>query len=160
MGFLKECLSNWTPTRSPQLSPVPTRQKDVYQWFMPQPFCFHNEIAKEKKISSPSYLIQSWMRSNAMVEYLRMWEKVYNPGFQEHACDDLIHTVHSTSTMLTLSLATHAIGMKASVAKVAERLHTLKLRKCSGHSFFLNLCWNWYSSTAFLSQCNVKIVFL
>ena len=31
------------------------------------------EIAKEKKISSPSYLIQSWMRNNTTVKYLRMW---------------------------------------------------------------------------------------
>ncbi len=70
------------------------------------------EIAKEKRVSSPSYLIQSWMRSNSTVEYLRMWEKTYNPGFHEHACDELIHTVHSTSTTLTPSLwisTTHAI---------------------------------------------------
>ena len=28
------------------------------------------EIAKEKKSSSPGYLIQSWMRSNTTIEYL------------------------------------------------------------------------------------------
>ena len=62
------------------------------------------EIAKEKKTSSASYLIQSWMRSNATIQYLRMWEKIHNPKFQENACDELIHTVHSTSTTLTPSL--------------------------------------------------------
>ena len=78
------------------------------------------EIAKAKKISSPSYLIQSWMRSNTTIQYLRMWEKIHNPKFQEDACDKLIHTVHSTSTTLTPSLwisTTHAMGMKTSRGK-------------------------------------------
>lgn len=78
------------------------------------------EIAKGKKTSSPSYLIQSWMRSNTTVEYLRMWEKVYNPGFQEDTCNELLHTVHTTGTTLTPSLwisTTHAIGMKTSRGK-------------------------------------------
>ena len=44
------------------------------------------EIAKEKKSSSPGYLIQRVMRSSAAIEYLRMWEKIYNPRFQEAAC--------------------------------------------------------------------------
>lgn len=84
------------------------------------PYVSITEIAKEKKISSPSYFIQSWMRSNTTVEYLRMWERIYNPGFQEDACDELIHTVHSTSTTLTPSLwisTTHAIGIKTSRGK-------------------------------------------
>ena len=78
------------------------------------------EIAKEKKISSPSYLIQSWMRNNTTVKYLRMWEKIYNPGFKEDACNELIHTIHTTSTTLTPSLwikTTHALGIKTSRGK-------------------------------------------
>ncbi len=78
------------------------------------------EIAKEKKTSSPSYLIQSWMRSNTTIEYLRMWEKVYNPGFQEDACDELIQRIHTTSTTLTPSLwisTTYAKGIRTSRGK-------------------------------------------
>ena len=78
------------------------------------------EIAKEKKSSSPSYLIQSWMRSNTTIEYLRMWEKIYNPRFQEAACNDLIHTVKTTGTTLTPSLwinTTQAMGMRTSRGK-------------------------------------------
>lgn len=84
------------------------------------PYVSLTEIAKGKNTASSSYFIQSWMRSNMTVEYLRMWEKIYNPGFQENACDDLIHTVHSTGTTLTPSLwisTTHAIGMKTSRGK-------------------------------------------
>lgn len=68
------------------------------------PYVSLTEIAKEKKASNPSYLIQSWLRSNTTVEYLRMWEKTYNPKFQDNACDELIHTVHTTGTTLTPSL--------------------------------------------------------
>ena len=76
------------------------------------PYVSLTEIAKEKKTSSPSYLIQSWMRSSTTVEYLRMWEKTYNPKLQDNACDELIHTVHTTGTTLTPSLwirSTHAL---------------------------------------------------
>jgi len=62
------------------------------------------ELAKEKKTASPRYLIQSWMRSNTTVEYLRMWEKIHTPEFQEDACNELLHTIHATSTALTPSL--------------------------------------------------------
>ena len=84
------------------------------------PYVSLTRIAREKKISSPSYLIQSWMRSNTTIEYLRMWEKIYNPQFQEDACDELIHVVHTTSTTLTPSLwinTTHALGMRTSRGK-------------------------------------------
>ena len=84
------------------------------------PYVSLTRIAREKKMSSPSYLIQSWMRSNTTIEYLRMWEKIYNPQFQEDACNELIHVVHTTSTTLTPSLwinTTHALGMRTSRGK-------------------------------------------
>ena len=84
------------------------------------PYISITEIAREKKTSSPSYLIQSWMRSNTTIEYLRIWEKLYNPQFQENACNELIQTVHTTGTTLTPSLwinTTHALGMRTSRGK-------------------------------------------
>ena len=84
------------------------------------PYVSMTEIAKEKKSSSPGYLIQRWLRSSAAIEYLRMWEKIYNPRFQEAACDKLTHTVKTTSTTLTPSLwinTTHAMGMRTSRGK-------------------------------------------
>ena len=84
------------------------------------PYVSLTEIAKEKKSSSPGYLIQSWMRSNATIEYLRMWEKIYNPRFQEVTCDELIHTIKTTSTTLTPTLwisTTQAMGIRTSRGK-------------------------------------------
>lgn len=84
------------------------------------PYVSLTEIAREKKTASPSYLIQSWMRSNTTIEYLRLWEKTYNPKFQEDACNELIHTIKTTSTTLTPSLwinTTRAIGIRTSRGK-------------------------------------------
>ncbi len=93
------------------------RAEDVWV----NPYVSMTEIARGKNTSSPSYLIQSWMRSNTTLEHLRMWEKIYNPQFQENACDELIHMVHTTSTTLTPSLwinTTHALGIHTSRGKV------------------------------------------
>ena len=81
------------------------------------PYVSLTEIARETKSSSPSYLIQSWLRSSTTMEYLRMWEKIYNPRFQENACNQLIEEVHKTSTTMTPSLwvnTTNALGIKSS----------------------------------------------
>lgn len=81
------------------------------------PYVSLTEIAREKKSSSPSYLIQSWLRSATTIVYLRMWEKIYNPRFKEEACDQLIEIVHKTSTTMTPSLwanTTNALGIKSS----------------------------------------------
>ena len=89
------------------------RMEDIHV----NPFVSLTEIAREKKSSSPSYLIQSWLRSSTPIEYLRMGEKIYNPKFQEDACEQLIETVHKTSTTMTPSLwinTTHALGIRSS----------------------------------------------
>ena len=81
------------------------------------PYVSLTEIAHEKKSSSPSYLIQSWLRSSTRIEYSRMWEKIYNPRFQEDACNQLIEEVRKTSTTMTPSLwanTTHVLGIKSS----------------------------------------------
>lgn len=81
------------------------------------PYVSLTEIAREKKSSSPSYLIQSWLRSTTTIEFLRIWEKIYNPRFLEDACNRLIETVRKTSTTMTPSLwinTTHALGIRSS----------------------------------------------
>lgn len=104
----------------PGFLPSPLGEKMRTEDVRVNPYISLTEIAREKKTSSPSYLIQSWMRSSTTIEYLRMWEKIYNPQFQEDACNDLIRTVHTTGTTLTPSLwinTTHALGMRTSRGK-------------------------------------------
>ena len=104
----------------PGFLPSPLREKMCAEDVRVNPYVSMTEIAREKKISSPSYLIHSWMRSNTTIEYLRMWEKIYNPQFREDACNELLHTIHTTGTTLTPSLwisTTHALGMRTSRGK-------------------------------------------
>ncbi len=118
--FSEKLFEELDTKKIPGFLPSPLKQKMCAEDVRVNPYVSITEIAKEKKISSPSYLIQSWMRSNTTIEYLRMWEKIYNPQFQEDACDDLIHTVHTTGTTLTPSLwinTTHALGIRTSRGK-------------------------------------------
>ena len=78
------------------------------------------DIAKEKANVSPSYLIQSWMRSSNTTDYLKAWERKNNPAFQEESCDELLKRVHSTSITLTPTLwirTTSARGIVTSRGK-------------------------------------------
>ena len=118
--FLEKLFEQLDTKKIPGFLPSPLDEKMRAEDVRVNPYVSLTEIARGKKISSPSYLIQSWMRSNTTIEYLKMWEKIYNPQFQEDACDELIHVVHTTSTTLTSSLwinTTHALGMRTSRGK-------------------------------------------
>ena len=70
------------------------------------------QLAKEYSKESPGYVIQSWMRSRNTLEFLRQWEVVENPDFDDAACEELIRQAHSSSLTITPSLwvkKTHAI---------------------------------------------------
>lgn len=72
------------------------------------------KIAKQYTEDSPGYVIQSWMRSRNTLEFLRQWENEMNGGFDDRACEDLIHEAHTTSLTVTPSLwtrRTHAVGI-------------------------------------------------
>lgn len=72
------------------------------------------KIAKQYTEDSPGYVIQSWMRSRNTLEFLRQWENDMNGGFDDRACEELIHEAHTTSLTVTPSLwirRTHAVGM-------------------------------------------------
>jgi hypothetical protein len=78
------------------------------------------QIAKQYAEDSPGYIIQSWMRSRNTLEFLRQWENDMNGGFDDRACEDLIHEAHTTSLTVTPSLwirRTHAVGMHVKQGK-------------------------------------------
>lgn len=84
------------------------------------PYVSLTDIAREKNGSSLSYTIQSWLRSHTTIEFLRIWERKYNPKFDENECDKLVETVHKTSTNMTPTLwanVTHATGIVSTRSK-------------------------------------------
>lgn len=78
------------------------------------------ELARQYSNGSPGYVIQSWMRSRNTLEFLRQWENDMNEGFDDRACEALIHQAHTTSLTVTPSLwirRTHAVGMHVKQGK-------------------------------------------
>lgn len=78
------------------------------------------ELARQHSEESPSYVIQSWMRSRNTLEFLRQWENDINEEFDDRACEELIHQGHTTSLTITPSLwirRTHAVGMRVKQGK-------------------------------------------
>ncbi len=78
------------------------------------------QLAKEYSEESPGYVIQSWMRSRNTLEFLRQWETVENPDFDDAACEELIRQARTSSLTITPSLwvkRTHAIGMTVKQGK-------------------------------------------
>lgn len=78
------------------------------------------ELARQHSEESPSYVIQSWMRSRNTLEFLRRWENEMNEEFDDRACEKLIHQGHSTSLTITLSLwirKAHAVGIHVKQGK-------------------------------------------
>lgn len=60
------------------------------------------DIAKRFDSESPSYVIQSWLRSRNTIAFLGQWERENNPNFDEQAFQQLLVDVRSPSYTLTL----------------------------------------------------------
>ena len=59
------------------------------------------DIAKRFDSESPSYVIQSWLRSRNTIAFLGQWERENNPNFDEQAFQQLLVDVRSPSYTLT-----------------------------------------------------------
>ena len=84
------------------------------------PYVSLTNIAREKNSESPGYLVQSWLRNSNTIEYLRLWEKKFNPNFLDDECEKLIETIRTTSATLTPKIwisATKAVGIESKAGK-------------------------------------------
>lgn len=84
------------------------------------PYISLTDIAREKNSRSPGYLVQSWLRNNNTIEYLRLWEKRFNPNFLDDECEKLIQTIRTSSATLTPKIwikATKAVGLESKAGK-------------------------------------------
>ena len=78
------------------------------------------EIARQKDVEAPSYVIQSWLRNYGTIEFLRLWEKESNPDFKDDECTVLIEMMRSSSFTLTLKqwiMKTGAVGITSKQGK-------------------------------------------
>ena len=86
---------------------------------------FYDTLNEEKlrttqKIRDYHETISLYMRSRNTLEFLRQWENDMNEGFDDRACEELIHQGHTTSLTITPSLwirKTHAVGIQVKQGK-------------------------------------------
>jgi len=72
------------------------------------------DIAKHKELERADQLIQNWMRNRNTVEFLGVWEKLYNPGFKPLEFEGFRNRAGLNSFVLTPKQwidATAAIGI-------------------------------------------------
>lgn len=84
------------------------------------PYISLTDIAREKNGKSPGYLVQSWLRNSNTIEYLRLWEKKFNPNFLDDECEKLIQTIRTSNATLTPKIwisTTKAVGIESKAGK-------------------------------------------
>ncbi len=72
------------------------------------------DIAKFKNSDDPRFVIQNWMRSRSSVEFIGIWERLYNPSFNRVEFDTVRNESGSNAFVMTPSkwiALTGAIGI-------------------------------------------------
>lgn len=59
------------------------------------------DIAKLKNLDDPRFVIQNWMKTRATVEFLGIWESLYNPDFNRVEFDTFKNESGSNAFVLT-----------------------------------------------------------
>ncbi|VEU80567.1 KilA-N domain-containing protein [Haploplasma axanthum] len=83
------------------------------------------DIARVRESEFPSTIIQNWMRNKNTVEYLGVWEKLYNPNFNSIEFDRIDKESGRNSFMLTPKRwisAVNSIGIITKQGRYADTL--------------------------------------
>ena len=78
------------------------------------------DIAREENPVSPSYVIQSWLRSRNTLEFLKIWESKNNSDFDKRECMVLLESMKAPSFTVTPKqwiARTKAIGLVSKQGK-------------------------------------------
>ena len=81
------------------------------------------DIAKYKGSEFPSEVINAWMRNRGTVEFLGLWEKLYNPDFNSIEFDRIEREAGRSSFMLSPTKwveSVNAIGIVSKQGRYAE----------------------------------------
>lgn len=78
------------------------------------------DIARNKNAEEPKDVVKNWMRSRTTIEFLGLWEQLYNPGFKGVEFDSFLFESGSNSFTLSPSKwidATNAKGIMSRQGK-------------------------------------------
>lgn len=80
------------------------------------------DIARKKDGEYPSYAIQNWLRNKNTLQYLGVWENLYNPNFNSIEFDGIMEEAGSNGFIMTPKRwieKTNAIGLRTKAGRYA-----------------------------------------
>ncbi|TRW98010.1 KilA-N domain-containing protein [Flavobacterium gawalongense] len=78
------------------------------------------DIARNKNAEEPKDVVKNWMRSRTTVEFLGIWEELYNPDFKGVEFDSFLFEAGSNSFTLSPSKWIAATNAKGIISKVGK----------------------------------------
>jgi hypothetical protein len=79
------------------------------------------DIARKKDGEYPSYAIQNWLRNKNTLQYLGVWENLYNPDFNSIEFDGIMKEAGTNGFIMTPKRwieKTNAIGLMKKVPSI------------------------------------------
>ena len=76
------------------------------QWNSEQDdFISLTDIAKLKDSDNPRYIIQNWLRNRNTIEFLGVWESLYNPSFNRVEFDAFRHQTERLAKLNAIAIS-------------------------------------------------------
>ena len=63
------------------------------------------DIAKLKDSDNPRYIIQNWLRNRNTIEFLGVWESLYNPSFNRVEFDAFRHQTERLAKLNAIAIS-------------------------------------------------------
>ena len=103
------------------------------------------DIAKIKDNDNPRYIIQNWLRNRNTIEFLGVWETLYNPDFNRVEFDAFRSQAGLNSFVMTPQKwvdATGAIGIVSKAMVEPTPIRKSRLSLPHGSPWSLNFTWS------------------
>jgi hypothetical protein len=75
-----------------------------------------------KPIENGSALIEKWLRNKNTIEFLGIWEEMYNPSFNSPEFEEIKNQAGLNRFVLSVKQWVEKIGSKGILAKIEQRL--------------------------------------
>jgi hypothetical protein len=85
-----------------------------------EPYISITDIARNKNAAEPKDVVKNWMRSRTTIEFLGIWEQLYNPFFKGVEFDAFLFAAGSNSFTLSPSKWIENTNAKGIVSKAGQ----------------------------------------
>jgi hypothetical protein len=92
------------------------------------------DIARNKNPFEPKDVVKNWMRTRTTIEFLGIWEQLYNPDFKGVEFDSFLFEAGSNSFTLSPSKWIEATNAKGIISKAGQRFIQFQMPKAQNHN--------------------------